>query len=241
MKNLRTLYLIATTGVLIAACSSGGDNSSPSPAPSTNAPQAVPTNPPPPQSQSQTQTPPQNQTQNPPPYTTVTPPPMTQPVIPQSANCYKSTPFICKIESMISDQTNAYRKSQGLQPLMLDAKMSFVARDWSVKQGSGGGGIMGWFSGGISHAGFPEERSAVYQREFNQSHDFSGENVAMEGGDLGSSGQTDADAQKIATDFATMWWNSAGHRANMLGQFQYIGVGITLTSDGSWYATQEFE
>ncbi len=150
---------------------------------------------------------------------------------PTNTDCYKGTPFICKIERLITDKTNAYRAGKGLKPLVHDAKISFVSRDWSAKQGQ---------KNNISHSGFPEARSRVYQQEFSVEREFYGENVAMSGG-IGGSSQSDAEAESIAQEFAVMWWNSPGHRANMLGSYDNIGVGVAVTNGGDWYATQIFE
>jgi len=156
----------------------------------------------------------------------------TQPISPpQNADCYKGDVFTCKIERLITDKTNKYRATRGLQPLTHDANYSFVARDWSIKQGK---------SGRIGHSGFPSSRESVYRTEFGVSTDFNGENVAYTSM-VGASSQSDAAAEAVAQEFAVMWWNSSGHRANMLGKFKKIGVGIHKTSRGAWYATQIFQ
>lgn len=148
-----------------------------------------------------------------------------------NADCYKADEFVCKVERLIGEKTNKYREGRGLQPLALDAKIAFVSRDWSQKMSR---------SGSISHSGFPSSRAAVYRQEFNVSRSLRGENVAMTGR-VGGSSQDDAAAERIAQEFAVMWWNSSGHRANMLGRFKSLGVGVFKTSRGSWYATQIFE
>jgi uncharacterized protein YkwD len=148
------------------------------------------------------------------------------------ASCYKGDPFICKIEQLIGEKTNKYRAGRGLKPLVLDAKLAFTARDWSQKQAK---------SGGISHNGFPSARQTVYRQEFNVSRGLHGENVAYTSGVNGDSARNDAAAEAVAKEFAVMWWNSSGHRANMLGSFNYLGVGIFQRSNGAWYATQIFD
>jgi uncharacterized protein YkwD len=148
-----------------------------------------------------------------------------------NTDCYKADEFVCKVERLIGEKTNKYRQSRGLQPLALDAKIAFVSRDWSKKQAA---------SGFIGHSGFPSSRMAVYRQEFNVSRSMRGENVAMTGR-AGGSSRDDAAAERVANEFATMWWNSSGHRANMLGRFKNLGVGVHQTSRGSWYATQIFE
>jgi uncharacterized protein YkwD len=141
-------------------------------------------------------------------------------------SCYKAEKFICDIERAIIDQTNAYRSKRGLQPLACALKLGFAARTWSNSQAR-----KGW----ISHSGFPNARYQDIQQEFGSSDniDISAENVAM----TGSSG---TDAQAVATDFTDMWWGSSGHRANMLGDYKSIGVGIASDGSGSYYGTQDF-
>jgi uncharacterized protein YkwD len=148
----------------------------------------------------------------------------------QSADCYKADAFICKIEALIAAKTNKYRASRSLGALSTNAKMSFVARDWSLKQSN---------AGFISHNGFPGARNTVYKTEFQEAFNFMGENVAYTSVGAGSD-QSDAAAERIAETFAVMWWNSPGHRANMLGRFGSIGVGMYKNSRGAWYATQLF-
>ena len=148
------------------------------------------------------------------------------------AGCYKASVFICKVEALISLKTNKYRASQGRSPLTHDEKFSFASRDWSQKQG---------VRGSIGHDGFPSARNAVYKTEFGVSPNFSGENVAMTSG-IRITGEDDASAEKIAETFAVMWWNSSGHRANMLRSgFTSIGNGVYQNARGAWYATQLFK
>ena len=155
--------------------------------------------------------------------------PTNPPVVNQNVECYKADAFICKIERLITDKTNKYRASRGLKGLTHDPKLSFVARDWSAQQAQ---------SGNIGHRGFPKARVSVYQREFGVSRSLYAENVAYTGG--GNSSRTDAEAEAIAEEFAVMWWNSSGHRANMVGNYRNLGVGISA-GNSSWYATQIFD
>jgi uncharacterized protein YkwD len=147
-------------------------------------------------------------------------------VLPQQApDCYKGDAKICEIEKLIANYTNDYRASSGLQALALDSKISFVSRDWSAKQAS---------AGSISHDGFPNARQAIYMSEFKVPLDIYGENVASNfcGG---------KDAASAAREFVTQWWNSAPHRASMLGNFQTIGVGVAIDSQGQCFGTQLFK
>lgn len=55
------------------------------------------------------------------------------------------------------------------------------------------------------------------------------ENVAMNHG-LG-------DVGKVAVDG---WIQSPGHRKNMVGGFNYMGIGVAQAANGAWYLTQLF-
>jgi uncharacterized protein YkwD len=112
-----------------------------------------------------------------------------------------------------------------MRELAFDPKISFVSRDWSAKQAQ---------SGSISHNGFPSARQSVYAAEFGQSIRLSGENVAYNF--CGS-----MDVTRAANAFIDQWWNSAGHRANMLGSFGTIGVGVVITARGQCFGTQIFK
>ena len=146
-------------------------------------------------------------------------------------SCYKGSEFICKVEALITKKTNAYRVGRGLQAVENDSKVAFVSRDWSQKQAS---------RGMISHSGFPSARAALFAQEFNVRTNLRGENVAMFSG-MGSGAETDEEAERVAQRFAVMWWNSAGHRANMLGRgHTSLGNGVYKTRNG-YYATQIFK
>ena len=42
------------------------------------------------------------------------------------------------------------------------------------------------------------------------------------------------------TSVVDAWMNSPGHRANILGDFTHIGVGVAKGSDGQLYYVQNF-
>lgn len=43
-----------------------------------------------------------------------------------------------------------------------------------------------------------------------------------------------------ARHLVSMWIQSSGHRKNMLGQWQYTGIGVVIAPDGAVFATQLF-
>jgi len=149
-----------------------------------------------------------------------------QPVQPQDSDCYKGEPIVCEAEKLIVEYTNAYRAQSGRAALKHHAHLAFVSRDWSEKQAK---------QYGMGHTGFSQGwRNEVYRREFGSMEglSISAENVAMSGYGLTT-------AEKIARHFTDMWWNSAGHRANMLGGHAVLGAGV-YKHGNSWYATQLF-
>ncbi len=140
-------------------------------------------------------------------------------------NCYKADAFLCEIEILVAQKTNAYRAQSGRPALEYSARVAYVSRLWSQQQGN---------RRDIGHEGFPSARVADYKREFSSMDGISlnRENVAMASG--GSS------AEAIAERFASMWWNSPGHKANILASgITGIGVGFVKVG-GSYYGTQIF-
>lgn len=103
--------------------------------------------------------------------------------------------------------------------------MAWVARDWSMGQAR---------QGSIGHQGFPADRYTTFTTEFGPAApvSFAAENVAYAYG-------TSTLPDEIAATFMTMWINSAGHRANILGNFVTLGVGVAKTGN-YYYATQLF-
>jgi uncharacterized protein YkwD len=134
--------------------------------------------------------------------------------------CYKADAFLCEIEKIIVEETNRHRSSA----LAQNKESCWVARQWSDAQAA---------KGQISHDGFPAARRAALTAEFPAAKwNFYAENVAM-------SQSSSLDASKIAKAFVEMWWNSAGHKENMLGNYKNIGVGVSKIGN-SYYATQIF-
>lgn len=139
------------------------------------------------------------------------------------AACYKGDALSCRIEALIIQKTNALRGGRG--PLRGDGPLNFVARQWSATQGK---------RHSIGHDGFPSQRARAYSQEFGAAAtvEIASENVAM-------SGYQESSAEAVAETFTTMWWESRGHKANMVGDYAVIGVGVFRSGNG-WYATQIF-
>jgi uncharacterized protein YkwD len=138
---------------------------------------------------------------------------------PSLTTCYKGDVWTCAVEAAIVKETNLLRSKALIQSF----EDSYVARSWSIVQGE---------VGRISHDGFPEERGDLLKSAFAAEWDVTAENVAM--------AQTlDTDPAKVGKQFVQMWNGSAGHRANMLGNYIYIGVGVKRIGN-TIYATQLF-
>ncbi|MDP4284900.1 MAG: CAP domain-containing protein [Bacteroidota bacterium] len=113
-------------------------------------------------------------------------------------------------------ETNQFRKSEGLAKLVIRKDLNVLAQKHSEDMASG--------RVGFGHDGF-EERNAVAQKEIKDMHSFA-ENVAY--------GATSG------KEVITMWESSPGHRRNMLGQYQYTGIGVAKDSQGRIYYTEVF-
>ena len=132
-------------------------------------------------------------------------------VLASGAVCVDGDDFICRAEAAVVKATNELRAKRNLPPLTHDMRTSFVARDWSIKQGAA-----------ISHNGFPSARAAVFRDKFPgvSLPRLAAENVAMT-----SSGGSDPEA--VGRGFVSQWEGSAGHLANMVASHRGLGAGIS--------------
>lgn len=171
----------------------------------------------------------QNPTSPLPTYNPIIPSPSTTPIANNNSDCIQGDTFQCAAERVVIEKTNAFRRQNGRPDLIANARYSFVARDWSIKQSNGACG-----GATICHSGFPNAREMVYQSKFGSSTSLGGENVAMFGG-FGAQ-----DPEKVATQLVQQWINSPGHRSNMLSQWGTMGAGVICTAQGECYGTQIF-
>lgn len=136
--------------------------------------------------------------------------------------CYQAGEPICGIEREIFRRVNELRAKEGRPPFKYSPKLGFVSRDWSSDQAR---------RGAIGHDGFPGARNARYGSEFPGSRSrIRAENVALAGG---------GSAAAAASTLFQMWADSPGHRRNLLGNFEALGIGIAHGERG-WYGTQLF-
>ena len=114
----------------------------------------------------------------------------------------------------VLNKVNELRSSLGLQPVTRYQELDAVAQDWSEQQAA---------ANNMSHR---PDFTSVYPKGWTTGS----ENVAWRtaGGDTGA----------LIFD---QWFNSPGHYKNMTDpNVNSIGIGFAQTSDGRWYATQNF-
>ena len=114
----------------------------------------------------------------------------------------------------VLNKVNELRSSLNLQPVTRYQELDAVAQDWSEQQAA---------ANSMSHR--PDFTSA-----YPSGWTTGSENVAWRtaGGDTGA-------------QIFNQWLNSPGHYKNMTDpNVNSIGIGFAQTSDGKWYATQNF-
>ena len=114
----------------------------------------------------------------------------------------------------VLNKVNELRSSMDLQPVTRYQELDAVAQDWSEQQAA---------ANNMSHR--PDFTSA-----YPSGWTTGSENVAWRtaGGDTGA-------------QIFNQWLNSPGHYKNMTDpNVNSIGIGFAQTSDGKWYATQNF-
>ena len=114
----------------------------------------------------------------------------------------------------VLNKVNELRSSKGLQPVTRYQELDAVAQNWSEQQAA---------ANNMSHR--PDFTSA-----YPSGWTTGSENVAWRtaGGDTGA-------------QIFNQWLNSPGHYKNMTDpNVNSIGIGFAQTSDGRWYATQNF-
>ena len=106
---------------------------------------------------------------------------------------------------------NASRANRGLRALALDLQLTGVARKWADEMAQ---------DGGISHN--PQLANQV-EGDWTRL----GENV-------GYSSSSEASAMQFVDRLHIAFMNSPGHRANILGDYNQVGVGVRMTGHTMW-------
>ncbi|GEM_PF-6313117 len=117
------------------------------------------------------------------------------------------------IEGQIIGLINSYRTSQGKSALASYSTLSSRARTHSSNMAT---------QGFFDHRGFPSPRLSGI------AYSAAAENIALRNGG------------NIVSSIVNGWIASSGHRANMLGNYTKVGVGVAKSSSGTYYATACF-
>lgn len=117
--------------------------------------------------------------------------------------------------------TNQYRVENGKSKLKLDSNLTFIASYRSTEMADTDK------TRELSHTRPDGTTVGALVRAYNIDYQILGENIAC--------------YQFTPKEVTTDWYNSPGHRDNMLSDsYTKIGVGIAQTSDGYYYWTQIF-
>ena len=122
---------------------------------------------------------------------------------------------ITSFEQQVIDLTNEKRASRGLKPLNANWELSRVAR---------------YKSQDMANNKYFSHTSPAYGSPFNMIKNF--------GIKYRSAGENIAYGQRTPAQVVNSWWNSAGHRANMLNA-NYTDIGVCYVANGNYW-TQMF-
>jgi len=124
-----------------------------------------------------------------------------------------SSPF--DLDNEVLKYTNRFRQSEGLPALIMRNDLNRIARRHSEDMADG--------EISFGHSGF-DKREKEVDRLMNMRS--MAENVAY--------------GSNSGREVVDMWISSKGHRKNMLGNYQYIGIGTARDRRGTIYFTQIF-
>lgn len=119
------------------------------------------------------------------------------------------------VSQQIVARTNAFRASNGRGPLTWNNIITGVGKAYSMRMARG---IVPF-----SHNGF-DCRVSLMPKQARAA----GENLYFDSG---------ANVNNIAARAVNAFINSPGHRANLLGNYTFCGVGVFQNDAGVWYIT----
>lgn len=115
------------------------------------------------------------------------------------------------VEEAFHEAINASRAAEGLDPLVVNAELSDIARAWSLEMDATG------------QLGHNPHYSAQYSGDWSRM----GENV-------GYTTWRGADPLAIVPGLHQAFMDSPAHRANILGGYNQVGIGAVMTGDTLW-------
>lgn len=128
------------------------------------------------------------------------------------------TPPHAASERQFVSLMNASRTAMGRSPLHTSPDVATVARAWARRMAS---------DGDLRHNPHVAEQVPVQWRRW-------GENVGW-----ASNGAHDA-RSSVVSRMHRAFMDSDGHRANILGPYNQVGVGVAVDGDGTMWATMVF-
>lgn len=124
-----------------------------------------------------------------------------------------------RLENLVHQQINDYRKSKGLPPLTIDNAIRKQCRIHSQNMANK--------TVRFGHDGF-KNRLAEIRKTINN-YRGGAENVAY------NQGYKDPDVVAVKG-----WLKSSGHKANIQGKYNLTGIGVAKNAKGEYYFTQIF-
>ncbi len=106
---------------------------------------------------------------------------------------------------------NAARVGAGLPPLAFDPALARVSDSWARSMAG---------SGTLDHGRFADRVESVYPNT--------------------AAGEDIAEGQPTPSDVVAAWLDDPPHRANLLGGFNRLGVGLARADDGTPYWVADF-
>ena len=161
------------------------------------------------------------------------PEPTTPPEPPASKMLYDPTIKHRQIEDMIFEQTNNRRDLYGVEPLERDPALDAIALSHSQDMAE-----RGYYSHNTPEGLDPTDRgnAAGYpcRKDFGSYYTYGlGENLFKHSRGLG--------VEQMVNELMIGWMESVGHRGNIVDpSYDYIGVGVAVSTDWYLYATQNF-
>lgn len=135
------------------------------------------------------------------------------------ASVAAATPSTRETERAIHDEINARRSECGLSELSYDEELASDARTHSQAMAA-----RGFFS-----------HTAPGESSFSDHYDAACSGLAE---NIAYRTTRSEDPRSIAANVVDQWMGSAGHRRNVLGEYESEGLGVAFASDGTLYATE---
>lgn len=139
-------------------------------------------------------------------------------LLPQNLVVVENKQVYSNIINEIITLTNKERVVNGLNELQYDDELTNIAMERAIE-----GACNNYFSHTRPNG---EDFVSLYE-DYNVCFTICGENL----------GRYQLNASEVFND----WMNSPTHKENILYDFDYIGIGVAIDSDGNYYFVQEFK